>query len=174
VLVAAATVTHLDFALRISAMCECLLVGSRSMADQWTRADAVLRVRVSDADPNEATPSGSYRHVATVLDDLKPSAVVGSRTGRLLVVQNQRSGLPEPYDAGQELIVFLMSERADMFHIIDDSPGLAGDKAGDAPAMAFLIQDGFIRRAPADFSRFVGLRIEVMLDELRALSRRAA
>ena len=39
-----------------------------------------------------------------------------------------------------------------------------------AQAMASLIQDGFIRHAPAELSRYVGLRIEVLFDELGALS----
>jgi hypothetical protein len=69
--------------------------------------------------------------------------------------------------------VFLISQRPDAFEIMDENPGASLGRA-DTLAMAFLIQDGFIRRATAEFSRYVGLRIEVLLDELRALSRPAA
>jgi len=168
--VAAATVTHLDFAMHVSAICECISFADQSLTNQWTLSDAVLHVRLSAADPDEPTHSGYYGHVATVLDDLKPSAAGRSRTGRLLVLQNQRNAAPEPYDVGQELIVFLMSQRSDMFVILDDR---SEEKGSDTHAMAFLIQDGAIRRAPERFSSYVGQRFEVLQDELRALSRRA-
>jgi hypothetical protein len=170
--VEAAVVARLDFTIRLSPMCECLLVGDRSLPDQWNRADAVLHARLSDPDPGEPTRSGVYRHVASVLDDLKPLAAGRSRAGRLFVLQNQRSGAPEPYDVGQELVVFVMSERSDTFYITNDDPGWPDGRGSDTRAMAFLVQDGRIQHAPADFSSYVGRPIAVLLEELRALSRR--
>jgi hypothetical protein len=66
--------------------------------------------------------------------------------------------------------LFLKSWDGD-FVITDDDPGRASGN-DDPPAIAFLIQNGRIDHAPPGFERYVGRRITVFLDELRALSRR--
>ena len=55
-------------------------------------------------------------------------------------------------------------------------PGLHHQRCGplkgaDTRAMAFLIHDGRIHRAPSDFARYVGLPVDRVLDELRAIAR---
>lgn len=67
-------VAHVDFAMRISPLCECTGVGGTTLTDQWDHADAVLHVRLS-AGSQSTTPAGYYRHVATVLDALKKPRV---------------------------------------------------------------------------------------------------
>jgi hypothetical protein len=170
VVLAPATVTHLDFTTRVSPICECVTFRG-SLADWWNRSDAVLYVRISDSDPGQTTPRGVYRHVATALNVLKQPGG-GPRAGPIFVFQNQSSGAPEPYDVGQELVMFLMSSGSNGFVITNDDPGLArGRSPDDYPAMVFLVQDDRIQRAPSDFSGYVGLRLDVFLAELRALSR---
>jgi hypothetical protein len=88
------------------------------------------------------------------------------------VIQNQRSGVPGPFDVGQELVAFLESSGAEAFRITNDEPGLAVPTGSRDPSMAFLVQDGRIQRAPSEFSQYVGMPIAAFLDELRTLSRR--
>jgi len=168
VAVSGATVTELDFTTRPSPICECIAPVGPTLTEQWNYADVVVHVRLSESRPEPAARSGYYRHVATVLDALKlPSGgVLRSPTS---VLQNQEWGLRDPYDVGQEAVLFLKSWDGE-FVIAYDNPGL---KIGEEiPATAFLIQNGRIDHAPPGFDGYVGKRIAVFLDELRALSRR--
>jgi hypothetical protein len=163
------SVARLDVAMRVSPICECVRVGGTTLAEQWGRADAVLHVRLSASEAQPATPVGYYRHVATVIEALKqPAAPLEVPVS---VLQNQRSAAPGPYDIGQELVMFLRSWGSGEFTITNDEPGLADSTASSDPAMAFLIQDGHIQRAPPDFSRYVGMPLDALLDALRALAR---
>jgi hypothetical protein len=112
---------------------------------------------------------GYYRHAATVLNVLKKPA--GPLTTPVFVLQNQRSAAAGPYDIDQELVMFLKSQGPGGFAITNDEPGLAVPTGSYDPAIVFLIQDGHIQRAPSDLSRYVGMPLDVFLEELRALSR---
>jgi Carboxypeptidase regulatory-like domain len=169
VVLAPATVAQLDFTMRVSSICECVGFGG-TLADQWDHADAVLHVRLMDSEPAPSTPQGYYRHSATVLSTVKQPT--GPRPGAIFVLQNQRSGIPGPYDVGQELVAFLESSGSDAFRITNDEPGLVVPTGSHDPAMVFLVQDGRIQRAPSEFSRYVGMPIDSFLEELRTLSRR--
>jgi hypothetical protein len=165
-----ATVAHLDFTMRVSSICECVRMGGTTLADQWDHADAVLHVRLTDSEPTSSTPQGYYRHSATVVSAVKqPTA---PRPAAIFVLQNQRSGVPGPYDVGQELVAFLESSGSDAFRITNDEPGLAVPTGSHDPSMVFLVQDGRIQRAPSELSRYVGTPIGSFLEELRTLSRR--
>ena len=132
-------------------------------------ADAVLHVRLSASESQPATPVGYYRHIATVIDALKKPAA--SLKTPVFVLQNQRSAAPGPYDIDQELVVFLRSSGSSAFMITNDEPGLAVPTGSSDPAIAFLIQDGRIQRAPSECSRYVGMPRDAFLGELRALPR---
>ena len=166
--VVSATPTRLDFTMRVSPICECVRVAG-TLAEHWKHADAVLHIRLSDSETTGSTPQGYYRHAATVLTALKEPP---GRPEPLFVIQNQRSGVPGPYDVGQELVAFLESSGADAFRITNDEPGLAVPTGSHDPSMAFLVQDGRIQRAPPEFTRYVGRPIEAFLDELRRVSTR--
>jgi hypothetical protein len=155
--------TRLDITLHVSGMCECIRV-TRTLAEHWSRADGVLHVRLSDSEPVASTPQGDYRHAATVLNALKEPKHAGPSS--LFVLQNQRNGVPGPFDVGQELVVFLESVGPDAFRIINDGPGVDVFES-----LAFVVQRGRIQRAPSEFSRYVGMPIAGFLDELRKLSR---
>lgn len=169
VAVSRAAVTQLDFTTRPSSMCECIFPAGPTVAEHWNFANVVVHVRLSESPPESAAPPGHYRHVATVLNAFKlPSG--GVLRGPIFVLQNQEGGLWEPYDVGQEAVLFLQSWKGSDFVITYDDPGHASND--DPPAIAFLIQNGRIVHAPPGFSGYVGERIAVFLDELRALSRR--
>jgi hypothetical protein len=167
--IVAGNVARLDVAMRVSAICECVRLGGTTLVEQWDHADAVLHVRLSASESQPTTPVGYYRHIATVIDALKKPAA--SLETPVFVLQNQRSAAPGPYDIDQELVVFLRSSGSSAFMITNDEPGLAVPTGSYDPAIAFLIQDGRIQRAPSEFSRYVGMPLDAFLGELRALPR---
>jgi hypothetical protein len=69
------------------------------------------------------------------------------------------------------LVLFLKAWRSSEFMITNDEPGLAVPTGSSDPAIAFLIQNGHIQRAPPEFSRYVGMPLDAFLGELRALGR---
>lgn len=166
-IVGPAQATRLDLTTRLSRICECIGVPG-GLGEQWNHAAGVLHLRLADSEPGSSTPQGYYRHFATVIRILKRPA--GLRSDAVFVLQNQRSGTSGPYDVGQELVAFLESSESNAFQITNDEPGLAG--GGEAPAIAFLVQDGRIQRAPPGFSEYLGMSIDSFLEELRTLSRR--
>jgi hypothetical protein len=168
VVVAASTVTRLDFTMRISTICECVRV-TRTLAQHVDYADAVFHVRISDDEPDGSEADGYYPHRGTVIAAVKRP--VGQGSDGVLIRQNQRSSAAPLFDVGQELVVFLKSSGPDAFYITNDEPGLVttGDRY---PAMALLIQNGRILQAPSELLRYVGLPIETFLQELRAVLRR--
>jgi hypothetical protein len=103
--------------------------------------------------------------VATVLSALKEPA--GPRPRAIFVLQNQRSGVPGPYDVGQELVTFLESSSSDAFVITNDDHGLAIPTGSQVPSMVFLVHDGRIQSTPPELNRYVGMPIGSFLDELR-------
>jgi hypothetical protein len=169
VTIAPTGVARMDFAMRVSPICECVRFGGTTLAAQWDYADAVLHLRLSASEPQPTTPAGYYRHAATVLNVLKKP--VGPLTTPVFVLQNQRSAAPGPYDIDQELVMFLKSQGSAGFAITNDEPGLAVAGASDDPATVFLVQESRIQRAPSEFSRYGGMPLGVFLDELRVLSR---
>ena len=162
VVVTASNASRVDFTIRISAICECIDV-KRDLKGHFEYADAVVRVRFSDAQPIPSTPRGYYRHRATVVTVVKLPD--GSNSKAVHVLQNQRSGSPLPYDVGQELVVFLKSVEPGEFTIVSDEPHLYLERG------AFLIENDRIRQTPPEFSRYVGVRTAAFLDELRRMSR---
>jgi hypothetical protein len=169
VTIAARSVERLDFSMRPSGICECVRMSWSTLAEQWDYADAVLDVRLRASEPQPRTQGGYYRHAATVLNALKKPT--GSLQNPVIVIQNQTSAAPGPYDIDQELVMFLRSSGSGEFVITNDNPGLVVPRGSDDPAIVFLVQDGHIQRAPSDFSRYVGMPVDAFLKELRALSR---
>jgi len=170
VMIAAAAVARMDVTMRPSPICDCVHVGGETLATQWEHADAVLHVRVWPPDAQSEPQIGFYRHLATVIDILKAPA--GQLTLPIFVFQNQRSAAPGPYDVGQEIVLFLDRGRAGTFAITNDVPELAGTTGSGEPAMAFVIEENRIQRAPSGFSQYVGMPLTDFLDQLRAFPRR--
>jgi hypothetical protein len=157
----------MDFAMRVSPICECVRLGGTTLAEQWDYADAVLHVRLAASEPSRTTPAGYYRHVATVVDALKRPA--GPLSAPVFVFQNQLSAAAGPYDIDQELVMFLKARGPSEFAITNDEPGLAVPTGSSDPAVVFLVEDGRILRAPSEFSRYIGMPLAGFLEELRTL-----
>ncbi len=163
VVVASSTSTRLEFTTRPSAICECIRM-TGTLAELRDRSDAVLHVRLSESETAGSTAGGFYRHSAAVVGAVKQAA--GPRPGTISLLQNQRSGSPDPYDAGQELVAFLQSSGPNAFRLMNDDPG---PSAGDSvdPSMVFLVRGDRIQRAPPEFSRYIGTSVSSFLEELR-------
>jgi hypothetical protein len=81
------------------------------------------------------------------------------------------SGPTDPYEVGEELVVFFDSSNVP-FTIINDNPGLnIGDT--DHMSMVFRVRDGRIQDAPSDLRNYVGMRLDAFLEELRSGTRRS-
>src|SRR5688500_4120390 len=103
--------------MRISGICECIRIGT-TLLDHWNNANRVLHLRILGPDPGQPQPTGPHSlHVAIPRSVLKPSGRVPAAMVSLM--QNQASRAPDPYDVGQELVVFLQGSR-----IVNDDPGL--------------------------------------------------
>jgi hypothetical protein len=124
-------------------------------------------VRLSDPAPGIAAPRGFYRHGATVLHILKQDAVGGPTGLTTAVVEHQHNAAPAPLDVGQELVIFARWWEPDTRAF----SGIGTDCCNN-PEIVFSVQNGRIQTAPAELSRYIGMRIDAFLDELRALSRR--
>jgi len=161
--------TRLDLTMRLSPICECVNVPG-SLAEHWDHAVAVFHLRLADSEPGPSTPQGYYRHSGSVIRILKQPA--GFHSLAVSVLQNQRSGTPGPYDVGQELVAFMESSEWNAYQITNDEPGLAVAPGSGSPAIAFLVRDGRIQRAPPGFSRYLGMSIDSFVEELLAISRR--
>ena len=164
VTVAPSTVTRLDFTMRLQSICECVQV-KRTLADHLADADAVLYVRISDDEPDGSDDTGYYPHRATVITAVKAPA--GRTLARVVVRQNH---LPL-FDVGQEMIAFLKSAGPETFTFTVDASSLA-TSGHTYPAMALLVENGRITRAPPEVSRYVGMTAEALLKELRAALQR--
>ena len=159
-------VTRLDFTTRISPICECVRIGS-TLRDQWAYAAAVFHVRILGPDRNHEQVMGRYRHAAQVVTILKGSSDAGNRT--ISLVQNQAGYTPEPYDPGQEFVMFLDSAEGG-YGVLNDQPGLWSDKEKEPyPAVIFRVENGRIQSAPPGASRFVDASRDALFKELRAL-----
>jgi len=165
VIVAPGTVTRLDWSMAVAPICECIRIGG-TLFQLWSYAQAVLHVRIVEPDFAQTTPDGFYRQSAQVLNVLKRSDATRAATASFLQYQSGRSH--DPYEVGQELVVFLESSGGH-YTIINDNPGLIINDA-DRPAMAFHIRDGRIQNAPSDMPQYVGMRLDAFLDELRSMS----
>jgi len=153
-------VAHLDIAMRLSTICECVALGGTTLANQWDHADAVLHVRLAAPESQSTTPVDYYRHVVSVIAPLKMPA--DSVKTPVFALQNQRSGSAAPYDIGQEAVIFLRSSGSNGFVIASEV---------DGQDVVFLIQDGHIQGAPSFLSRYVGMALDTFLAEVRALPR---
>ena len=98
---------RLNFEMRVSPMCECL-ASPATLRERWERADAVAHVRITNRDTHPPAQRGFFGHTAEVLEVFKRHPFGGPTDHTVEFLQGQSSGEPLPYDAGEELIVFLV------------------------------------------------------------------
>ena len=178
--------TRLDLTLTISPICDCETPGAtlRQLAE---RVDAVVYVRIGDRERELPAPNGYFQQMADVLEvlkyDMNPDAplgpaakalhgllksdrALGSAKPTLRFLQDQASGAPEPYEPGEEYVLFLhwrdreRTYEARTRHAMDRS---------DRDTV-FVIRDSRVTRSPTSLGRFTGQRVDSLLAELRRLS----
>jgi hypothetical protein len=97
---------RLDFRMRISPICECLAPPT-TLRERWERADAVVHLRITDHETQLPAPRGFFGHTAEVLELFKRHSTGGPADKAMTFLQGQASGEPDPYTAGDELVIFL-------------------------------------------------------------------
>ncbi len=164
VVVVPGAVARFDFTMHISPICECVQIAApQTLAEAWQQAQAVLHVRITPPPADSTVQSGTYRHTVTILHALKLQPA-GPKPREAVVVEYQRNGTEALYDPGQELVIFASggnSERPTFF-------GLGADCCGNRRTV-FVVRDGRIARAPAEFTQYVGMSIDRFLDQLRPI-----
>jgi hypothetical protein len=162
VVVTPRTATRLEWVMQVSGICECVKIAG-TLSERATYAGAVFHVRIAEPDLTQTQPDGFYRQSAQVLNVLKRSD--GIRSATISFFQNL-SGPTDPYEVGEELVVFFDPSNGP-FTIINDNPGLnVGDT--DHMSMVFRVRDGRIQDAPSDLRNYVGMRLDAFLEELRS------
>src|SRR5258706_419349 len=92
---------RLDFEMLVSALCDCLGFPP-TLGALWDHSDAVLHVTLTDHEAQLPAPPGYFTHTAVVLDAFKQPQLEGALVGSTgTVLEEQRNGVPGPYDVGQ-------------------------------------------------------------------------
>ncbi len=97
---------RVDFIMRLSRICECL-ARPTTLSGRYDQADAVVHVRIIRSDDALQSPSGFFTQSAETLEVLKRHDSGGPIDKAFRFLQNQSNGAPDPYDVGQELVLFL-------------------------------------------------------------------
>ena len=167
VVAAGEPVSHLDFVLTISVVCDCVIpIEARTLIAAWQQADAAFRVRLIGRDTRDPS-RGYYRHAAEAVEIYKGMA--GPQNARLAILEHQVNAAPGPADSGQEWVIFarwVASEEA--------FDGIGGGPCCAPQEVAFLIDGGRVQTAPRALSRYVGMSLESFIAEVRALSQSVA
>lgn len=178
--------TSLNFTLTTSPICDCETPG-RTLRELTERVDAVVYVRIRDRERELTAPSGYFQQMADVIEVLKydvtPQAPLGAATKalhsllksdptlgafqpHLMFLQDQAHQAPEPYQAGEEYVLFLhWWEREHMYEARTRHAMHRSDRD-----TVFVIRHGRVARSPTSLTRFTGQPVEALLTELRGLS----
>jgi hypothetical protein len=99
-------IERVDFTTRISGFCECLAPPT-TLRGFYDEADAVVHVRILRPDSELPSPRGFFTQTAETLEVFKRHKIGGPIDKVFRFLQNQSSGAPDPYDVGQELVLFV-------------------------------------------------------------------
>jgi len=157
VAVTPAAPASVDLTMQVSPLCDCPLV-TRTLAEHVAAAAAVLHVRITG--PQGGQPEGAwyYQHAAAVLHTIKAASELPST---IALQQDQSNGMPLPYDVDVEMVALLEPSQG-AYRIVNANPSV-----GNSGTMVFLVRDGRIVQAPAEFSRYVGMTLDSFMYELR-------
>ena len=147
--VANGTAARLNFVMRISPICDCIQVIPSTLAEMWAGAEEVLHIRISEPAPASTTELRSCKQGATVLHALTSQSRPAST--KVHSFELDEIDPPPPHHEGQEMVIFI--PRANCCRL---------------PGPAFVLRDGRVQKAPADFSRYLGMSTDALLEELRA------
>lgn len=168
-------------------MCDCASP-PRTRQGLWKYADAVVHVRITDHDKELPAPPGFFKQTAEALEVLKRHRVSGPpdaatralhellrrdpsagsiRTIMMEFLQNQLGGAPNPYDVGEEFVLFLRwrPDERTFVALFDLNAAEHNDTA-----TTFVIKNGRVVRSPAPWERYTGRPVDNLLVDLRQLS----
>jgi hypothetical protein len=160
--VGAGQAQRVDLVTAPSSICECL-ADATTLRELFERADAVVYLKIVDANSDEPSPRGFFRQHVASLDVLKRHQGLAPA---MTFLQDQSSGAPDPYQPGEELVLFLMW-----------SPG-AGTYVSfttrtHMPNPGYnvvVIQDGRVARAQGSLAHYRGAPLENLLADLRKIA----
>ena len=156
--VAPGQTVRVNLQLWISPLCECLQPPT-TLAGLRNAADAVVHLRITDHETQLPAPLHFFMQTARVLEIMKSHPAGGPRGQATTFGQYQASGAPDPYDVGDELVMFLRWSPVDeTFFSYDDTNTV------------FVVQDDKITRSPVALTRYTGKALADLLNDLRSLS----
>jgi hypothetical protein len=147
---------NIDLRLRVAGMCECITFPN-TVAKLWDAADAVVRVRLTNHDPDN--PERKYR--ASVLSSWKRGFLFNT-TEALTFLRFLEGNECEPYAVGQDFVLFLKWSSADQVWVRMSS--------GEGTVAAFAVENGRIHSAP--IAAYVGMDTEQLTNQLASMAAR--
>jgi len=148
-------VQRVDLVTQPSAICECLSRAT-TLREFFERADAVMYLRITETDKELSAPAGWFRHAAAILEVFKQHDGVPSAGTQTTFLQDQSSGAPEPYESGEEFLLFLNWWPAERIFVV---------RTTDTPERS----DKYTTRYSVP--HYGGSPVEVVLTELRKMSK---
>src|SRR5687768_16663920 len=77
-----------------------------------------MYLRITDTDKELSAPAGFFRHNAAILEVFKQSDGSPNGLAGTTFLEDQRSGAPEPYEAGEDLLLFLRWSPAERIFVL--------------------------------------------------------
>ncbi len=172
VLVSRGSVTRLAMTLTVAPYCDCShSPPPRTLKAAWLEADVAMvamHIQILSGESYLLSPSLYYRHDVRVLQSIRRDPamlLIGGATTSVLEIQS--AGSPEPYHPGKELVIFpRWLPRAKAFLGL----GTTGPNCCNNAMTVFEVEGKRISSAPELLKSYVGMPIDVFLQELRALS----
>jgi len=169
VLVSRGSVTRLTMTLTVAPLCDCAhSPPPKTLAEAWSRADVAMHIQILSGESYLLSSSMYYRHDVRVLHSFRrdPTMLrIGGATTSVL--EMQFGGSPEPYEPRKELVIFpRWLPQANAFLGL----GTTGPNCCNNAETVFEVESGRISSAPELLKHYVGMPIDVFLQELRTLS----
>jgi hypothetical protein len=127
-----------------------------------------MYLRITDTDKELSAPAGFFRHNAAILEVFKQPDGSSSGLAETTFLEDQRDGAPEPYEAGEDLLLFLRWSPAQRMTVLWHAEQL---ERSDGYTVS-VVQNGRVTKTRGSVPHYVGAPIEVLLPELRKISAR--
>ena len=169
VFVTRGSVTSVDVKLTIAPICDCAHIPPpKTLAEAWNKADAAMHIQILSGEAFLLSGSMFYRHDVRVLRSFRKQTALLPIGPTTSVLEMQFRVGHEPYEPGKELVIFpTWLPRARAFLGL----GTTGPDCCNNAQTVFEVKDARISSAPESLKRYVGIRIDTLLEELRTLAR---
>lgn len=155
-------IERVSLSMRVSTICECL-ARPTTLEGLYDQADVVVYARILHHYNELPSRPGFFTQMAEALETFKHHNSGGPSNNALTFFQNQSNGTPDPYDTGQELVLFLSWLPIENML----SEGLYPQNV-----TVVSIQAGSVTDAPGELGSYVGSPTTDLLAELRKLGSR--